>query len=125
MCFSNEQKGSRLLCSSTRELTFSLSLLSFSCLILMTKRNLNTRIAEHKRAVKNQELKKSALCDHLMLCDHCINWNGAGVLKYAENYYDRLTAKRWFIHAHSYVINRSDSDSSPAIYRSLVSDNQN
>ena len=39
-----------------------------------TKRDLKSHVAEHKRAVKNAEPKKSALCEHLMLFDHCINW---------------------------------------------------
>ena len=38
-----------------------------------TKRYLNARVVEHKRAGKNQEPKKSASCEHLMLCDHRIN----------------------------------------------------
>ena len=60
-----------------------------------------------------------------MLCDHRINWKGAVVLKYVENYFDRLTAEKWFVHAHPYVINRSDGDSLPAVYRPVVSSNQN
>ena len=39
-----------------------------------TKRDLKSRVAEHKRAVKNAEPEKSALCEHLMLFDHHINW---------------------------------------------------
>ena len=34
-----------------------------------TKRDLKSRVAEHKRAVKNAEPEKSALCEHLMLFD--------------------------------------------------------
>ena len=39
------------------------------------KRGLKSRVAEHKRAVKNAEPEKSALCEHLMLFDHRFNWN--------------------------------------------------
>ena len=39
-----------------------------------TKRDLKSRVAEHKRAVKNVEPEKTALCKHLMLFDHRINW---------------------------------------------------
>ena len=85
-----------------------------------TKRDLKSRIAEHKRAVKNQEPEKSALCEHLMLFDHCINWNQAVVLKYVDRFYRRLTSESWYIHAHPYVINRSDGEALPAVYRSLA-----
>ena len=58
-----------------------------------TKRDLKSRINEHKRAVKNQQPEKSALCEHLILFDHCINWNGAAVLKYVNSYHSRLIAE--------------------------------
>ena len=85
-----------------------------------TKRDLKSRIAEHKRAVKNQEPEKSALCEHLMLFDHCINWNQAVVLKYVDRFYRRLTSESWYIHAHPNVINRSDGEALPAVYRLLA-----
>ena len=85
-----------------------------------TKRDLKSRIAEHKRAVKNQEPEKSALCEHLKLFDHCINWNQAVVLKYVDRFYRRLTSESWYIHAHHNVINRSDGEALPAVYRSLA-----
>ena len=85
-----------------------------------TKRDLKSRIAEHKRTVKNHEPEKSALCKHLMLFDHCINWNQAVVLKYVDRFYRRLTSESWYIHAHPYVINRSDGEALPAVYRSLA-----
>ena len=49
-----------------------------------TKRDLKSRVAERKRAVKNAEPEKSALCEHLMLFDHCINWEESTVLKYVN-----------------------------------------
>ena len=45
------------------------------------KRDLKSRVAERKRAVKNAEPQKSALCEHLMLFDHRINWEESTVLK--------------------------------------------
>ena len=50
-----------------------------------TKRDLKSRVAEHKRAVKNAEPEKSASCEHLMLFDHRINWEESTVLKYVNN----------------------------------------
>ena len=62
-----------------------------------TKRDFKSRVAEHKRAVKNVEPEKSALCEHLMLFDHCINWKESTVLKYVYSYLRRLIAESWFI----------------------------
>ena len=85
-----------------------------------TKRDLKSRVAEHKRAVKNAEPEKSALCEHLMLFDHRINWEESTVLKYVNSYRRRLIAGSWFINAHTNVINRSDGETLPSVYRSLA-----
>ena len=85
-----------------------------------TKRDLKSRVAEHKRAVKNAEPEKSALCEHLMLFDHRINWEESTVLKYVNSYRRRLIAESWFINAHTNVINRSDGETLPSVYRSLA-----
>ena len=81
-----------------------------------TKRDLKSRVAEHKRAVKNAEPEKSALCEHLMLFDHRINWEESSVLKYVNSYRRRLIAESWFIKAHTNVINRSDGETLPSVY---------
>ena len=85
-----------------------------------TKRDLNTRLAEHKRSIKFQRPEKSALCEHVLNCDHKINWNCSQILKIEENFFRRLTAESWFINSHSHVMNRSDGDCLPSIYRSLI-----
>ena len=88
-----------------------------------TKRDLKSRVAEHKRAVKNAEPEKSALCEHLMLFDHRINWEESTVLKHVNNR-RRLIAESWFINAHTNVINRSDGETLPLLYRSLAKSGQ-
>ena len=85
-----------------------------------TKRDLKSRVAEHKRAVKNAEPEKSTLCEHLMLFDHRINWEESTVLKYVNSYRRRLIAESWFINAHTNVINRSDGATLPSVHRSLA-----
>ena len=72
------------------------------------------------RAVKNAEPKKSALCEHLMLFDHRINWEKSTVLKYVNSYRRRLITENWFINAHTNVINRLDGETLPSVYRSLA-----
>ena len=89
-----------------------------------TKRDLKSHVAEHKRAVKNAEPEKSALCQHLMLFDHRINWEESTVLKYVKSYRRRLIAEIWFINAHTNVINRSDGETLPSAYRSLAKSGQ-
>ena len=81
-----------------------------------TKRDLKSRVAEHKRAVKNAEPEKSALCEHLMLFDHRINWEESTVLKYVTSYRRRLIAEIWFIKAYTNVTNRSDGETLPSVY---------
>ena len=83
-----------------------------------TKRDLKSRVAEHKRAVKNVKPEKSALCEHLMVFDHRINWKESTVLKYVDSYRRRLFAE--IINAHTNVINRSDGETLPLVYRSLA-----
>ena len=73
-----------------------------------------------KRAVKNAEPEKSALCEHLMLFDHRINWEESTVLKYVNSYRRWLIAENWFINAHTNVINHSDGETLPSVYRSLA-----
>ena len=52
--------------------------------VRQTKRDLKSCVAEDKRAVKNAEPEKSALCEHLMLFDHRINWEESIVLNYVN-----------------------------------------
>ena len=85
-----------------------------------TKRDLKSRLAEHKLAIKNQEPEKSALCEHYMRFDHLIDWNNSKILK-TEAHSKRLTSEAWFINSHPHVMNRSDGDSLPQVYHPLIS----
>ena len=55
-----------------------------------------------------------------MLFDHRINWEESTVLKYVNSYHRRLIAERWFINAHTNVINCWDGETLPSVYRSLA-----
>ena len=85
-----------------------------------TKRDLNSRLKEHQRAIKQQKLENSALCDHVILFDHVIDWAKSRILKTESNFCKRLTAKSWFILFRPKVINRSNGESLPIVYRSLL-----
>jgi len=55
-----------------------------------TKRDLKSRINEHKRAIKFQRPEQSALCEHLINLDHRIDWEGAVVLRQEKDYWKRI-----------------------------------
>ena len=46
-----------------------------------TKRDLNSRLKEHQRAIKQQKPKNSALCEHVILFNHVIDWPNSRILK--------------------------------------------
>ena len=52
--------------------------------------------------------------------DHLIDWNNSKVLKTEAYYSKRLTSEAWFIKSHPHVMNRSDGDSLPQVYRRLI-----
>ena len=85
-----------------------------------TKRDLNSRLKEHQRAIKQQKPENSALCEHAILFDHVINWANSRILKTESNFSKRLTAESWFILSRPKAINRSDGESFPIVYRSLL-----
>ena len=85
-----------------------------------TNWDLKSRLAEHKLAIKNQEPEKSAVCEHSTEFDHLIDWNNSIVLKTKAHCSKRLTSEAWFIYSHPHVMNRSDSDNLPRVYRRLV-----
>ena len=64
--------------------------------IEQAKRDLKSRLAEHKLAIKNQEPEKSALCKYSIQVDHSMNWNNLKVLG-TETHYSRLNSEAWFI----------------------------
>ena len=57
--------------------------------------------AEHKLAIRNQERKKSAFCEHSIQFDHLIDRNNSKFLKTEPHNSKRLTSEAWFINSHS------------------------
>ena len=84
-----------------------------------TKGGLKSRLAEHKRATLNQKPEQTALCVHAMEFDHNIDRENAKILKVENNYYKRLVSEAWFINYRPNVMNRSDNDKLPQVYRIL------
>ena len=85
-----------------------------------TKRDQNSQLKEHQRAIKQQKPENSALCEHVILFDHVIDWSNSRILKTKSNFSKRLTAESWFILSRPKVINRSNDESFPIVYCSLL-----
>ena len=85
-----------------------------------TKRDLNTRLQEHKRAIKFQRPEQSALCEHSITLDHKIDWNGATILSKEKDHTKRIFMESWFINKKSHVMNRNDGKSFPSVYKKLL-----
>ena len=73
-----------------------------------------------RRATSQLRPELSALCEHAMDFNHTIDWKKSEILKVENNYSKRLISEAWFINAHPKVMNRSDGDSLPNVYRSLA-----
>ena len=85
-----------------------------------TKRDLKSRLAEHKRAIKYQRPEKSALCEHSITLDHLIDWREATILSTEKDYTKRLFAESWLINKSTNVINRNDGNTLPSVYKKLL-----
>ena len=85
-----------------------------------TKRDLKSRLAEHNLSIRNQEPEKSALWEHSIQFDDLKDWNNSKILRTEAHYSKRLTSEAWFINSHLHVMNRSDGDSLPRVYRRLI-----
>ena len=85
-----------------------------------TKRDLKSRLSEHKRAIKYQRPEKSALCEHSITSDHIINWNEATILSTEKDCTKRLFAVSWLINKSSNVINRNDGNTLSSVYKKLL-----
>ena len=89
-----------------------------------TGRSLETRKREHIDAVKNFDLKKSALCQHVAENDHFIDWDNAKILRREPHWHKRRIAEGYLINQKSLelnVLNRNDGLIVPSVYKSLWS----
>ena len=85
-----------------------------------TKRDLQSRLDEHKKAIKNQRPDLSALCELSITMDLIIYWTEAKILELETDYRKRLSFESWHIHAKPHVMNRNDGSSFYAVYIDLV-----
>ena len=88
-----------------------------------TGRSLSTRKKEHVKAVKEMNLQKSALCQHIVTCDHFIAWDNASILKIEPHYRKRRIAESFLINKRAKVVNvlnQNDGLVLPSIYSMLL-----
>ena len=68
------------------------------------------RESEQKKQVRLPQLS----IDDEIVCRNCL------LMIYESNFFTRLTAESWFILSRLIVINRSDGESFPVVYRCLL-----
>ena len=75
------------------------------------------------KAVKEMNLQKSTLCQHLATCDHFIAWDVAYILKIEPHYRKRRIAESFLIDKRAKVVkilNRNDGLVLSSIYSMLL-----
>ena len=88
-----------------------------------TGRSLSTRKKERVKTVKEMNLQKSALCQHIVTCDPFIAWDKASILKIEPHYRKRRIAESFLINKRAKVVNvlsRNDGLALPPIYSMLL-----
>ena len=73
--------------------------------------------------MKEMNLQKSALCQHIVTCDHFIAWNDAYILKVEPYYRKRCNAESFLINRRTKavnVLNRNEGVVLPSIYNLLL-----
>jgi len=76
-----------------------------------TKRQLRTRIREHKNNVKQDRSKHSVISEHITKFRHSFNWDNVKVLDIESKYYKRITSEMIHIKEQSVGLNlNSDTE---------------
>jgi hypothetical protein len=70
-----------------------------------SKRQLKTRIKEHRNNIKLAPDKHSVVSDHIINCDHTFDWDHASILDKETNYHKRLVSEMIHIREQNNSIN--------------------
>ena len=70
-----------------------------------TRRNLTTRLTEHKQATKRGDLNNN-IAEHHLKTGHTIDWDSATCLTYSTDYYQRVTLESWLTSLEQTALNR-------------------
>ena len=84
-----------------------------------TGRTLKHRMKEHKRALCSLDVNTSAVAEHCIKKNHCIDWKSARVLKKENKLHHRCYLESWHIREQSASMNR-DNGTLPQVYNNLL-----
>ena len=85
-----------------------------------TRRNLNVRLTEHKRATRNGDINNH-IAEHHLKTNHRMDWDSAECVTYSTDYYQRITLESWFTNLEQTPLNRCQQ--LPAPYKRLIAEN--
>ncbi|XP_071573520.1 uncharacterized protein [Temnothorax nylanderi] len=92
-----------------------------ACYIGQTKRNLATRIKEHRADIKKHPSNHSVVSKHKTSCNHEFNWTSPKVLHSEKQFKKREIAEMVFIKKNNNTINlQKDTDNLPVIYDKII-----
>ena len=85
-----------------------------------TKRQFDTRLKEHQKAVFFCKKENSALLEHTCLTNHTIGWGKSKIITINRRYYRRLWLEAWHINSAHAPLNRDDGGLLPDAYLHFV-----
>ena len=71
-----------------------------------TKRRLESRLAEHRKAVQRGEVNASALAEHVWNAGHQVDWDSMKVLDASSRHHSRLALEAIHIRRQKNSLNR-------------------
>jgi len=76
-----------------------------------TKRQLRTRIKEHKNNIKQDQSKHSVISEHIIKYNHFFDWDNAKILDCESKFYKRITSEMIHIKEQKVSLNlNSDTE---------------
>ena len=83
-----------------------------------TSRSLETRLKEHKAAVRHAKTEVSAVAEHVWKENHQMDFQQASILAQEPDTCQRCLLESWFIQTEKHMINREVGSLAPD-YRSV------
>jgi len=97
-----------------------------STYIGQTKRQLRTRVKEHKQNVNKKTDSLSVIAEHIQNTGHKIDWENPKILDFETNYNKRLISECIHIKRHPHNINKkTDTELFPVNYLPILEKFQN
>ena len=87
--------------------------------IRQTRRTLDHRLKEHRRALMSGNVQQSAVAEHASNEMHDIDWEKAEVVECHPHYRQRYALEAWHIRTEPHTMNR-DGGLLPTVYNPLI-----